>query len=107
MILVEQVKQLAQKNSSKVLAIRQHIHQNPELSFEEYNTQKYVLKQLADIGITDVTKLANTGVVALIKGKNSTQKTIALRADLDALPIIEQNDVPLNQHQLLRHLRQY
>ncbi len=94
MILVEQVKQLAQKNSSKVLAIRQHIHQNPELSFEEYNTQKYVLKQLADIGITDVTKLANTGVVALIKGKNSTQKTIALRADLDALPIIEQNDVP-------------
>ncbi len=93
MILVEQVKELAQKNSSKVLAIRQHIHQNPELSFEEYNTQKYVLKQLAEIGITDVTTLANTGVVALIKGKNSTIKTIALRADLDALPINEQNDV--------------
>ena len=70
MISVEQVKQLAQNNSSKVLGIRHHLHQNPELSFVEYNTQKYVMQQLADIGITEITTLANTGIVALIKSKN-------------------------------------
>lgn len=94
MITAAHIKQLAQKHSKSIVDIRHHLHQNPELSFEEYNTQKYVLQQLHNMGITDVTPLANTGLVALIKGKNPNSKTIALRGDMDALPIEEQNNVP-------------
>lgn len=94
MITVSSIKQLAQKQSKQIVEVRHHLHQNPELSFEEYNTQKYVLQQLHNMGITDVTPLANTGLVALIKGKNPNSKTIALRGDMDALPIEEQNEVP-------------
>lgn len=93
MISVNQIQQLAKQFAPAVTAIRHHLHQYPELSFEEYNTQKFVLQQLAEIGITDVTTMANTGVVALIKGKNPELKTIALRGDMDALPIVEQNAV--------------
>lgn len=93
MISVNQIQQLAKQFAPAVTAIRHHLHQYPELSFEEYNTQKFVLQQLAEIGITDVTIMANTGVVALIKGKNPESKTIALRGDMDALPIVEQNAV--------------
>jgi len=94
MISAAHIKQLAQKHSKQIVEIRHYLHQNPELSFEEYNTQKYVLQQLHNMGIADVTPLANTGLVALIKGKNPDSKTIALRGDMDALPIEEQNDVP-------------
>jgi amidohydrolase len=94
MISVAYIKQLAQKHSKEIVEIRHHLHQNPELSFEEYNTQKYVLQQLNNMGITDVTPMANTGLVALIKGNNPDSKTVALRGDIDALPIEEQNDVP-------------
>lgn len=94
MISAAHIKQLAQKHSKQIVEIRHHLHQNPELSFEEYNTQKYVLQQLNNMGITDVTPIANTGLVALIKGNNHNSKTIALRGDMDALPIEEQNDVP-------------
>jgi amidohydrolase len=94
MISVSHIKQLAQKHSKEIVEIRHHLHQNPELSFEEYNTQKYILQQLNNMGITDVTPMANTGLVALIKGNNHESKTVALRGDIDALPIEEQNDVP-------------
>jgi amidohydrolase len=94
MISVSHIKQLAQKHSKEIVEIRHHLHQNPELSFEEYNTQKYILQQLNNIGITDVTPTAKTGLVALIKGNNPDKKTVALRGDIDALPIEEQNDVP-------------
>jgi amidohydrolase len=94
MITAAHIKQLAQKHSKQIVDIRHHLHQNPELSFEEYNTQKYVLQQLNNMGINDVTPIANTGLVALIKGNNPNSKTIALRGDMDALPIEEQNDVP-------------
>ena len=94
MISVAYIKQLAQKHSKEIVEIRHHLHQNPELSFEEYNTQKYVLQQLNYMGITDVTPMANTGLVALIKGNNPDSKTVTLRGDIDALPIEEQNDVP-------------
>lgn len=94
MISVNQIQQLAQQFAPDVKAMRQHLHQHPELSFEEYNTQQFVLKQLENIGITEVSTMANTGVVALIRGKNPASKTIALRGDMDALPIVEQNNVP-------------
>ena len=69
---------------------RRHIHANPELSFEEHNTAAYVRQVLEGYGLKPVT-MAETGLVALIEGRNPGTKTIALRADLDALPIREAN----------------
>lgn len=79
----------------KVKEIREHIHQYPELSFEEYETMSFVCQQLDRIGIPYQNGVAETGIVALIKGDQHLpdQSCVALRADLDALPIIEQNEV--------------
>lgn len=67
---------------------------HPELSYEEYETAAFVAKELREIGLEPIEGVAKTGVVALIKGKNPESRTIALRGDMDALPILEQNDVP-------------
>jgi len=91
--LIDQIKQLVQHNFSKIIETRHYLHANPELSFEEFETSKFVKNELLAIGITKIEPKANTGLVALIEGKNPTKKTIALRADLDALPIFEQNEV--------------
>ena len=69
------------------------MHQHPELSFQEHNTSKFVCSKLDEYGISYENGIVATGIIALIKGKNPTVKTVALRADLDALPIIEENDV--------------
>ena len=74
--------------------IRHHIHAHPELSFREHNTSAYVHEQLAAIGITDRKDIAGTGIVALIKGRNPETNCVALRADMDALPIKEENEAP-------------
>lgn len=73
--------------------MRRHLHANPELSYQEFNTVKYVARQLGSFGI-ETKELATTGLRAEIKGKNPAKKTIALRADMDALPILEANNVP-------------
>jgi amidohydrolase len=91
--IIDKIKHLAENNRSKFIEMRHHLHANPELSFEEFETSKFVKNHLLKIGITDIEHVANTGFVALIKGKNPEKKVIALRADLDALPILEQNDV--------------
>jgi amidohydrolase len=91
--LIDSIKQLANQNTAQIIANRQYLHANPELSFEEYNTCKFVENELKKIGITQIEHKANTGLVALIEGKNASKKVIALRADLDALPIFEQNEV--------------
>lgn len=88
------IKQLAKDYASEVVANRRHLHTNPELSFQEYNTAKFVAQKLREIGLTPQEGIANTGVVALIEGRNPTSKVIGLRADMDALPIFEKNDVP-------------
>ncbi len=88
------IKQLAKDYASEVVANRRHLHTNPELSFQEYNTAKFVAQKLRDIGLTPQEGIANTGVVALIEGRNPESKVIGLRADMDALPIFEKNDVP-------------
>ena len=92
MSLIEQIKDLSKENYSKVLEIRRHLHANPELSFKEVNTAKFVEAVLERLGIPTV-RIAKTGVVCTIYGKKSG-KVIALRADMDALPIEEKNDVP-------------
>ncbi|MCU0443187.1 MAG: M20 family metallopeptidase [Bacteroidia bacterium] len=92
MNVLNQIKQLASKQHNQVVAWRRHIHQYPELSFMETNTQAYVAEQLRSLGITEITYTAQTGITALIRGNNPESKTIALRADMDALPIEEQNN---------------
>ncbi len=88
------IQQLAASISEEVIGYRRHIHANPELSFEEYNTCKYVSDLLTSFGVKHEVGIAGTGVVALIEGKNPASKVVALRADMDALPIEEKNDVP-------------
>lgn len=83
----------AQALLPKLVATRQHLHRPPELSFEEVQTMNYVAAQLDDLGIPYQKGIAGTGIVALIEGA-ATGKCIALRADMDALPIVEQNEVP-------------
>ncbi|MGB3183140.1 MAG: M20 family metallopeptidase [Cyclobacteriaceae bacterium] len=94
MSIKDRVRTLANDVSPDVVKHRRHLHENPELSFQEYETSKYVAEQLRKIGLDPTEGVADTGVVALIKGRNPDTKTVALRADMDALPIVEQNDVP-------------
>lgn len=83
-----EIQQLAKEFFAEIVDIRRHLHRNPELSFEEYNTSAFVKAVLDKIGIP-YTSMANTGVVALLKGDLPSDKVIALRADMDALPITE------------------
>lgn len=94
MKLKEKIKRTAEAIHSEIVEARRHLHQNPELSYEEVQTGKFISKTLTEFGITHEHGWAENGVVALIKGKNPEKKTIALRGDIDALPIIEANDVP-------------
>ena len=94
MSLSEKIKEIAAKYSEDTISFRRYLHRNPELSFEEYNTSKFVAEKLKSFGVETTEGIAGTGVVGLIKGKNADKKVIALRADMDALPIIEQNEVP-------------
>ena len=90
--MIERIKALVREISGEIIDIRRQIHKNPELSFEEYETAKVISDFLMSWEIEHET-IAETGVVALIKGRNPEKKTIALRADIDALPIQESNNV--------------
>lgn len=93
-MLKEKIRELAAQLLPAAIAMRHHLHQYPELSFQETNTALFVADQLKAIGIPFQT-MATTGIVALLKGeKGPSDKVIALRADIDALPIQEENDVP-------------
>lgn len=89
----DKIKALAKDFKSDIIALRRHLHAHPELSFQEYQTSAFVEEKLKSFGITQLEKKADTGIVALIEGRNPSAKVIALRADMDALPIIEQNEV--------------
>ncbi|NNM15214.1 MAG: amidohydrolase [Bacteroidia bacterium] len=93
MALADKIQKLASDYHKDVVEIRRHIHANPELSFEEFETAKYISSQLKNIGVKHEVGVADTGIVAIIDGKNPDTKTVALRADMDALPIVEANDV--------------
>ncbi|HEY9117647.1 MAG TPA: M20 family metallopeptidase, partial [Roseivirga sp.] len=87
-------KSLASKFAGDTIEIRRHIHAHPELSYEEVETAKFVASKLQEMDIEYQSGVAGTGIVALIKGKNPEKRTVALRGDMDALPITESNDVP-------------
>lgn len=92
MSLLEKIKSLSLREYEQVVAWRRHLHANPELSYQEFNTVKYVDEQVKAMGLS-TTPMAETGLVIDIKGKNPDKKTVALRADMDALPIVEANEV--------------
>jgi amidohydrolase len=91
-MLKEKIKALASEHNDSFIAIRHHLHAHPELSYQEFKTSLFVQQKLAEYGIP-FEVMATTGVVGLIKGKNPESRIIALRADMDALPIKEENEV--------------
>lgn len=92
-MLKEKIHQLAKQYAPETIDIRRHLHAHPELSYKEFKTSAFVQEKLQHLGIPFVVR-ATTGVVGLIKGKNPEKRIIALRADMDALPILEENAVP-------------
>jgi len=92
-MLKEKIQSLAKKYNDEFIAVRHHLHAYPELSYKEFETSKFVQKKLTEFGIP-FSVIAETGVVGLIEGNNPSSKIIALRADMDALPILEENNVP-------------
>src|SRR5688572_32786259 len=69
--------------------MRRHLHAHPELSYQEHETAKFVAEKLKSFGLQPQEGIAGTGVVALIEGKDPSARIVALRADMDALPIHE------------------
>jgi amidohydrolase len=92
-MLVDKIKSLSKVHAADSLAIRHHLHAHPELSYQEYETSNYIQRQLTEYGIPH-TVMATTGVVGIIEGQNPGSRVIALRADIDALPINEETQLP-------------
>jgi amidohydrolase len=92
-MLQQKIKELAQAYAPDFIKVRHHLHANPELSYQEFETSKYVQEHLKQYNIPFEVK-ATTGVIGIIEGRNPQNRVIALRADMDALPITEENDVP-------------
>ena len=92
MSLISSIKSRAKDINPYLVNTRHHLHANPELSFQEFETSQFIKSELSRIGI-EFTSIADTGVVALIEGKNPSKSTMALRGDIDALPILEANQV--------------
>ncbi len=92
-MLLSKIQSLATQYAAEFVDVRRHLHANPELSYQEFNTSLFLQDKLTAMGIPFEIK-ATTGIVALIKGNNPESRVIALRGDMDALPIDEENDVP-------------
>ena len=91
--MINQIKQLAESTFDEIVEIRRYIHKNPELSFNEHKTSAYIKSILTGWGISFTEDIADTGIVVLLEGSNPSSKTLALRADFDALPITEENEL--------------
>ena len=91
-MLSEKIKVLATQYAQEFIEVRHHLHANPELSYKEFNTSKFIQDKLKEFGVP-FSIMATTGVVAVIEGKNPSNRIIALRADMDALPIQEENNI--------------
>lgn len=91
-MLIEEIKSLTSKYKEEFIAVRRHLHAHPELSYHEFETSAFVQNKLSEFGIPYFT-MAGTGVVGIIEGNNPSSGVVALRADMDALPIGEVNKV--------------
>lgn len=94
MTFVQRLKDLADQHHPEWVSMRRHLHANPELSFEEHETMAYVAHKLEAWGIEHETHVTGTGIVAHVRGSEPDSRWVALRADMDALPIQEANDAP-------------
>lgn len=92
-MIKEKIQELSGSIFNEVVYNRRHLHSHPELSFHEVETSAFIGKKLDELGLT-YHRLADNGLVALIKGEKPSDQVVALRADIDALPILEANDVP-------------
>ena len=102
-MLKEKIRQLAKQYAPETIDIRRHLHAHPELSYKEFQTSAFVQEKLKGLGIPFEIK-ATTGVVGVIKGKNPDKRVIALRADMDALPIKEENSITYkSKHEGIMH----
>jgi amidohydrolase len=90
--MIDTVKSLSKKYFGEFVAVRHHLHAHPELSYQEFETSKFIQEKLTEFGIPFTVK-ATTGVVGILEGKDPSSRVIALRADMDALPILEANKV--------------
>ena len=93
MDLLHKVKALSSEYFDEIVYYRRHFHALPELSMQEQKTAAFIATRLKEIGIHFEEGVAKTGIVAIIDGKNPESATLALRADMDALPIQEENRV--------------
>jgi amidohydrolase len=92
-MLEKKIKDLAKQYASEFIGIRRHLHAHPELSYQEFETSAFVQQKLSGYKIPFEIK-ATTGVVGIVEGKKPASRVVALRADMDALPIMEENNVP-------------
>ena len=91
-MLIDTIKTLAQQYQQEFVSIRRHLHAHPELSYQEFETSKFIQSKLAEWNIP-FNVIATTGVVGIIEGNNPSGRIMALRADMDALPIKEENNI--------------
>lgn len=91
-MILGKIKALAEEFTPEFTEVRRHLHAHPELSYQEFQTSKYIQTKLSELNISFEVK-ATTGVVGVIPGKNPASRIVALRADMDALPINEENDI--------------
>jgi len=89
----EKIKELTQQKMEEWVAIRRHLHAHPELSFQEFNTSQFIQNKLTEAGIAFTAGWVKTGITAMIYGKNPESRKYTLRGDMDALPILEKNQV--------------
>ena len=102
--MIDAIRQLAAEGFPQWQAIRHHLHQHPELSFQEFNTAAFVSGQLTAWGIEHQTGIAGTGIVGVLEGRTRGKKCIAIRAELDALPIREANTTDyISQNEGIMH----
>jgi metal-dependent amidase/aminoacylase/carboxypeptidase family protein len=92
--MISTIKELSHNLLGEIKGIRHHLHQHPELSFNETNTSAFIQNELRKLNIPFKAGFAGTGIVATLKGKKPGGRVIALRADMDALPIEENTQVP-------------
>ncbi|WP_094546333.1 M20 metallopeptidase family protein [Petroclostridium xylanilyticum] len=90
-MFTEEIKKISKEIQEKLINIRRTIHMHPELAFEEHATAQLIYNYLKDLDIEVTPGIAKTGVVGLIRG-NQPGKTVAIRADMDALPMTEENE---------------
>lgn len=94
MDMINKIKTLSKELTPEIVKIRRHLHMHPELSYSEFKTSEYIRQMLDRAGILYQSGIVKTGIVAKITGQMESHRVIALRADLDALPIQEMNDIP-------------